>query len=80
MHTLVGNHMYLSARINEELVVRPYTPVTSNDEMGHFDLIIKVSPPSSYSWRVLVFRCTRPGFIPGSLMGVRCRSTWILWK
>lgn len=36
--------MYLSARINEELVVRPYTPVTSNDEMGHFDLIIKVSP------------------------------------
>ena len=44
MYTHVGNHMYLSARINEELVVRPYTPVTSNDEMGHFDLIIKVSP------------------------------------
>ena len=38
----VGNHMYLSARIKEELVVRPYTPVTSNDEKGYFDLVIKV--------------------------------------
>lgn len=37
-----GNHMYLSARINGELVVRPYTPVTSDDEMGYFDLVIKV--------------------------------------
>jgi hypothetical protein len=38
----VGNHMYLSARIKGELVIRPYTPVTSNDEIGYFDLIIKV--------------------------------------
>jgi cytochrome-b5 reductase len=38
----VGKHMYLSARINDELVVRPYTPVTSDDEIGYFDLVIKV--------------------------------------
>lgn len=39
----IGNHMYLSARIKDELVIRPYTPVTSNDEKGYFDLVIKVS-------------------------------------
>ena len=34
--------MYLSATINGELVSRPYTPVTSDDEQGYFQLIIKV--------------------------------------
>ena len=38
----VGNHMYLSARIGGELVRRPYTPVTSDDELGYFELVIKV--------------------------------------
>ncbi len=38
-----GNHMYLSARINGELVSRPYTPVSSDDELGYFELVIKVS-------------------------------------
>ena len=34
--------MYLSAVIKGELVTRPYTPVTSDDEVGFFDLVIKV--------------------------------------
>lgn len=38
----VGKHMYLSANINGSLVIRPYTPVTSDDEVGYFDLVIKV--------------------------------------
>ncbi|CAI8054619.1 NADH-cytochrome b5 reductase 2, partial [Geodia barretti] len=38
----VGNHMYLSATIDGKLVSRPYTPVTSDDEQGYFQLIIKV--------------------------------------
>lgn len=38
----VGKHMYLSARINDSMVIRPYTPVTSDDEIGYFDLVIKV--------------------------------------
>jgi cytochrome-b5 reductase len=38
----VGNHMYLSATIDGKLVSRPYTPVTSDDEQGCFQLIIKV--------------------------------------
>jgi cytochrome-b5 reductase len=44
-HTLglpVGTHVYLSARIDGELTVRPYTPVTSEDDKGYFDLVIKV--------------------------------------
>jgi len=38
----VGQHIYLSARINEKLVVRPYTPTTSDEDAGHMDLVIKV--------------------------------------
>lgn len=44
-----GNHMYLTARINNELVIRPYTPVTSDDELGFFDLVIKVSFHGNHS-------------------------------
>lgn len=38
----VGQHIYLSATIQDKLIVRPYTPVTSDDDKGHFDLVIKV--------------------------------------
>lgn len=37
-----GQHIHLSARVNEQLVVRPYTPVSSDDDVGHMDLVIKV--------------------------------------
>jgi cytochrome-b5 reductase len=40
----VGQHIYLTARINDELVKRPYTPTTSDDNQGYFDLVIKVYP------------------------------------
>jgi cytochrome-b5 reductase len=38
----VGQHIYLSARINGSLVVRPYTPTSSDEDLGHMDLVIKV--------------------------------------
>uniref|UniRef100_A0A336K110 NADH-cytochrome b5 reductase n=1 Tax=Culicoides sonorensis TaxID=179676 RepID=A0A336K110_CULSO len=38
----VGQHIQLSAMINEELVIRSYTPVTSDDDEGYVDLVIKV--------------------------------------
>jgi len=38
----VGKHVYLSAKIDGKLVVRPYTPVTSDDDKGHMDLVVKV--------------------------------------
>jgi len=38
-----GQHIYLSAKIDDKLVVRPYTPVTSDErDRGYFDLVIKV--------------------------------------
>ena len=40
----IGQHIYLTAHINDELVKRPYTPTTSDDNQGYFDLVIKVYP------------------------------------
>ncbi|MBN3307023.1 NB5R1 reductase, partial [Amia calva] len=38
----VGKHVYLSARIDGNLVVRPYTPVSSDDDKGFVDLVVKI--------------------------------------
>jgi cytochrome-b5 reductase len=38
----IGKHIYLSARINGDLVVRPYTPTSSDDDKGFFDLVVKI--------------------------------------
>lgn len=38
----IGQHLYVSAKINDELVSRAYTPVSSDDDFGFVDLVIKV--------------------------------------
>uniref|UniRef100_A0A8D0B9A6 NADH-cytochrome b5 reductase n=1 Tax=Salvator merianae TaxID=96440 RepID=A0A8D0B9A6_SALMN len=38
----VGQHVYLSAKIGGSLVIRAYTPVSSDEEKGYADLVIKV--------------------------------------
>ncbi|GAB6029997.1 NADH-cytochrome b5 reductase 2 [Chamberlinius hualienensis] len=38
----IGQHVYLTAKINDQLIVRPYTPVTSDDTKGYMDLVVKV--------------------------------------
>ncbi|RWS15415.1 NADH-cytochrome b5 reductase 3-like isoform X2 [Dinothrombium tinctorium] len=38
----LGQHIYLSASIDDKLVIRPYTPVSSEHVKGYFDLVIKV--------------------------------------
>lgn len=39
----IGQHVYLSCLINGQLIIRPYTPVTSDEDTeGYFDLVIKV--------------------------------------
>ncbi|CAH1126316.1 unnamed protein product [Ceutorhynchus assimilis] len=38
----VGQHIHLSARIEGDLVIRSYTPVSSDDDRGYVDLVIKV--------------------------------------
>ncbi|KAL2091179.1 hypothetical protein ACEWY4_013442 [Coilia grayii] len=53
----VGKHVYLSARIDGNLVVRPYTPVSSDDDLGYVDLVVKI-----------YFRNVHPKFPEGGKM------------
>uniref|UniRef100_A0A672I423 cytochrome-b5 reductase n=1 Tax=Salarias fasciatus TaxID=181472 RepID=A0A672I423_SALFA len=38
----VGQHVYLSARVGGSLVVRAYTPISSDQDLGYVDLLVKV--------------------------------------
>uniref|UniRef100_A0A0B6Y0A4 NADH-cytochrome b5 reductase n=1 Tax=Arion vulgaris TaxID=1028688 RepID=A0A0B6Y0A4_9EUPU len=38
----VGQHIYLTAQLDGQLVIRPYTPVSSDDDKGFMDLVVKV--------------------------------------
>ncbi|XP_019132469.1 NADH-cytochrome b5 reductase 3 [Larimichthys crocea] len=38
----IGQHIYLSAKVDGKLVVRPYTPVSSDDDKGYVDLVVKI--------------------------------------
>ncbi|XP_032691469.1 NADH-cytochrome b5 reductase 2 isoform X2 [Odontomachus brunneus] len=38
----IGQHVHLTAKIREEVVIRAYTPVSSDDDEGYVDLVIKV--------------------------------------
>ncbi|KAL6480852.1 hypothetical protein MHYP_G00118850 [Metynnis hypsauchen] len=38
----VGQHVYLSARVSGSLVIRAYTPVSSDEDQGFVDLVVKV--------------------------------------
>ncbi|RZS05992.1 hypothetical protein BHM03_00036574 [Ensete ventricosum] len=38
----VGKHIFLYATINDKLCMRPYTPTSPVDEVGHLELLIKV--------------------------------------
>ena len=47
MHVSVGQHIFLTARVNGELVIKAYTPVSSDDDKGFMDLVVKVCAPLS---------------------------------
>lgn len=38
----IGQHVHLTAEISGELVIRAYTPVSSDDDQGFVDLVVKV--------------------------------------
>lgn len=44
----VGRHVNVKARINDKLVMRSYTPISTELDKGHMDLLIKVYMPSAY--------------------------------
>ena len=37
----IGQHMFLSAEVNGKPCARAYTPVSSDDEIGYFELLSK---------------------------------------
>jgi hypothetical protein len=59
----VGKHIQLYANINGESVVRPYTPTTLDNDLGHFDLVVKIYPPAPPKY---------PQVCGGVLNGSRC--------
>jgi len=53
----VGQHIHLSAKIDDQVVIRSYTPVTSDEDKGYMDLVIKV-----------YFKNVHPKFLEGGKM------------
>ncbi|XP_067110206.1 NADH-cytochrome b5 reductase 3-like [Osmerus mordax] len=53
----IGQHIYLSAKVDGKLVVRPYTPVSSDDDKGFVDLVVKI-----------YFKNVNPKFLEGGKM------------
>ncbi|CAH2237210.1 NADH-cytochrome b5 reductase 3 isoform X2 [Pararge aegeria] len=38
----IGQHIHLSVKIDDDLIIRAYTPVSSDEEKGYVDLVVKV--------------------------------------
>ncbi|CAB3228531.1 unnamed protein product [Arctia plantaginis] len=38
----IGQHIHLSAKMDDDLIIRAYTPVSSDEEKGYVDLVVKV--------------------------------------
>nr|ABP97095.1 nitrate reductase [Chlorella vulgaris] len=38
----VGKHVFLYAKVDGELVMRAYTPSSSDDQLGYFELVVKI--------------------------------------
>uniref|UniRef100_A0A2C9U2V4 Nitrate reductase n=6 Tax=Manihot TaxID=3982 RepID=A0A2C9U2V4_MANES len=53
----VGKHIFLCANVDEKLCMRAYTPTSTIEAVGHFDLVIKV-----------YFKGVHPKFPNGGLM------------
>ncbi|XP_049837035.1 NADH-cytochrome b5 reductase 2 isoform X1 [Schistocerca gregaria] len=53
----IGQHIHLSAKIDDQIVIRSYTPVSSDEDKGYMDLVIKV-----------YFRNVHPKFPEGGKM------------
>ena len=38
----IGQHISVQAEISGKNIMRSYTPTSSDDDLGHFDLLVKV--------------------------------------
>lgn len=53
----VGKHIFLCAKISDKLCMRAYTPTSTIDEVGYFDLLVKI-----------YLKNVHPKFLNGGLM------------
>jgi nitrate reductase (NAD(P)H) len=42
-----GQHVFLSGKVNGDIVMRPYTPISSNHDIGKVQFVIKAYKPST---------------------------------
>jgi len=61
-----GCHMFLRAKVNDEVVMRPYSPMTDDSTVGHVDLLVKV-----------YFKGVHPKFPDGGKMSQHLESMQI---
>lgn len=59
----IGQHVHLTAKINDEVVIRAYTPVSSDDDQGYVDLVVKV-----------YFKNVHPKFMDGGKLSQHLES------
>jgi len=45
----IGQHISIQAEVNGKLVTRNYTPISSDDDLGYFELIVKTYPRGQIS-------------------------------
>jgi len=45
----IGQHIWLTANIDGEEIKRSYTPTSTNDDLGYFDLVVKIYPKGKMS-------------------------------
>lgn len=52
----IGQHISVSAEINGKEIMRSYTPTSSDDDLGHFDLLIKTYEKGNISRHVSLLK------------------------
>ncbi|TFK76926.1 NADH-cytochrome b5 reductase 1 [Pluteus cervinus] len=52
----IGQHISINAEINGKSITRSYTPVSSDDDRGHFDLLIKTYEKGNISKHVSLLK------------------------
>ncbi|UZJ51898.1 hypothetical protein CBS101457_001218 [Exobasidium rhododendri] len=61
----IGQHISVQAEVNGKNVMRSYTPVSSDDDRGFFDLLIKTYPQGNISQHVSKLRIGDPLQVKG---------------
>lgn len=84
----IGQHVHLTVKIGEEVVIRSYTPVTSDDDHGYVDLVIKVTNQIKYDICYAIqcenyksnyiFRFILKMYIQNSRKEENCLSIWTI--